>query len=256
MLLAIDAGNTNIVYALFDGAKLIHQWRTVTSELGKPIEVKKSLEMALSPLGLSEKNIKGGIIGSVVPRVNDIFSAFFKGLKITPFVVGEKGTNIGVNIQVDNPAEVGADRLLNVIAAFDLVPGPSIVIDLGTATTFDVVSNTGAYLGGIICPGIRLSLKALHDATAKLPHVAFSEPKSKSLIGKTTEEHIQMGIYWGYVSMIEGLIERYKKEHNPEKVIATGGLARSIAHNCKAIDIVDQNLTLNGLRLVYDLNKE
>ncbi|MCK5041243.1 MAG: type III pantothenate kinase [Sphingomonadales bacterium] len=256
MLLAVDAGNTNIVFALFDGENIVHQWRMITSEVSKAEHVASRFDAALKENSLSRKDITGGIVGSVVPRVNDALSLFFAELDIKPFFVGSPDTNIGVDINVETPSEVGADRLVNVIAAFALEKGPSIVVDFGTATTFDVVADNGAYLGGLICPGIRLSLKALHDATAKLPHVPFQEPESKSLIGKTTEEHIQFGIYWGYVSMIEGLISRYKKERGECLVIATGGLASSLAHNCEAIDLVDQNLTLQGLRQVYELNKE
>lgn len=256
MLLAVDAGNTNIVFALFEGEDIVHQWRMVTSELSNPNDVSDSLLAALDGSQIDKTRINGGIIGSVVPRVNGFLESFFETLGIKPLFIGADETDIGVAINVKTPGEVGADRIVNVIAAYAIEAGPSIVIDFGTATTFDVVANDGAYLGGLICPGIRLSLKALHDATAKLPHVPFEEPKGKSLIGKTTEEHIQFGIYWGYVSMIEGLIARYKKEHGACKVIATGGLANSISHNCKAIDLVDTNLTLQGLKLVYDLNKE
>lgn len=256
MLLAVDAGNTNIVFALFEGEEIVHQWRMVTSEVSKADNVYTSLSKSLAEKSISVESVTAGIVGSVVPRVNGALNSFFTGLGIKPYFVGAANTNIGVDINVETPSEVGADRLVNVIAAFALEKGPSIIIDFGTATTFDVVADNGAYLGGLICPGIHLSLKALHDATAKLPHVPFQEPESKSLIGKTTEEHIQFGIYWGYVSMIEGLISRYKKEQGPCLVIATGGLASSLAHNCEAIDIVDKELTLQGLRLVYELNKE
>jgi type III pantothenate kinase len=256
MLLAVDVGNTNIVFALFEGDKTIHQWRMNTSEVSQAGHILSSFNNILDEKSLVSDDIIGGVVGSVVPRVNNNIAAFFKELGIKPFYVGAAATNIGLDIKVDTPSEVGADRIANVIAAYALEKGPSIVIDFGTATTFDVVAADGAYLGGLICPGIKLSLKALHDATAKLPHVAFKEPESKSLIGKTTQEHIQFGIYWGYVSMIEGLISRYKNERGKCLVIATGGLARSLAHNCKAIDVVDQDLTLQGLRLVYELNKE
>lgn len=256
MLLAVDAGNTNIVFALFDGSELQHQWRMVTSEVSNANDVLDSCEKSMEKLSLNSKAITGGIVSSVVPRVNDLLESFFHELAISPYFIGTEGTDVGIKIKVETPSEVGADRLMNVVAAYALAKGPCIIVDFGTATTFDVVAGDGAYLGGLICPGINLSLKALHDATAKLPHVPFQEPQNKSLIGKNTEQHIQFGIYWGYVSMIEGLIERYKQEHGDCEIIATGGLAGSLAHNCKAIDLVDQNLTLDGLRLVYDLNKD
>jgi len=257
MLLTIDAGNTNTVFALMDGDQLVEQWRLSTDSQRTVDEYIVWISHLMALYGHSTQQVTGAIIASVVPpAVRPLTELCTKYFNCTPLVVGDKDVELGVEVRVTNPEEVGADRLVNTVAAFAKYGGLVVVLDFGTATTFDVVSADGAYIGGIICPGINLSLSALHQAAAKLPRIAVAAPESDRVTGKTTLECMQSGIFWGYISMIEGLVARLKKEHGGEmKIIATGGLASVFADWTDAIDTVSGSLTIDGLQLIYERNQ-
>lgn len=256
MLLTIDAGNTNTVFALIEGEKIVEQWRISTGDQRTVDEYMVWVSHLMALHGRDPKAVKGAIIASVVPQVVwPLTQLCKKYFSCEPLIVGAAGVELGVDVRVTNPAEVGADRLVNAVAGHELYGGPLVVVDFGTATTFDVVGRDGAYLGGIICPGINLSLHALHQAAAKLPRIAVTAPTSDRVTGKSTLEAMQSGIFWGYVSMIEGLVSRLKREHGEDiKVLATGGLAPVFANHTDAIGDVVGDLTLQGLRLIYERN--
>lgn len=258
MLLTIDAGNTNTVFALMDGDKLVEQWRISTRENRTSDEYLVWINQLMGLHGHSAASVKGAILASVVPQVVwPLTRLCEKYFECTPLVVGQAGVELGIEVRLPNPSEVGADRLVNAVAAQKKYGGPLTVIDFGTATTFDVVGADGAYLGGIICPGINLSLAALHQAAAKLPRIAVQAPTSERVTGTSTLEAMQSGIFWGYISMIEGLVERLRKEHGGIlKTIATGGLAPVFQNHTGAIDVIDGEITLAGLGMIYDLNKK
>lgn len=257
MLLTIDAGNTNTVFALMQGEEIVAQWRLSTSSQRTVDEYVVWISHLMALEGRDVKVVKGAIIASVVPPVvRPLTELCEKYFGCEPLIVGTPAVELGVDVRVTNPGEVGADRLVNTVAAHHLYGGPLVVLDFGTATTFDVVGADGAYLGGLICPGINLSLSALHAAAAKLPRIAVAAPENDRVTGKTTLECMQSGIFWGYVSMIEGLVVRLKKEHSPDmKVLATGGLAPIFSDWTNAIDDVSGGLTLDGLRLIYERNQ-
>jgi type III pantothenate kinase len=254
MLLVINANNTNTVFAMWDGAALKGSWRTATEGKRTADEYVVWLDHLLALEGLSRGDVDGAVIASVVPEVNfNLLTLCRKYCKTDPLVVGAKGVKLGTKALVDRPEEVGADRLVNTVAAHDRYKGPLIVVDFGTATTLDVVDAQGNYCGGVIAPGINLSLAALHMAAAKLPAVRIS--RTERVIGKDTVSCMQSGIYWGYVGLVEGLVGRIKTEVGAAmNVVATGGLAPLFAGATDAIDKVDPDLTLWGLRLVYGLN--
>ena len=256
MLLAIDAGNTNIVFALMDGADIRHQWRLETDDSRALEDYQSWLGKLLAEAGVEAGAIDGTIIASVVPKVLPPLKALCTEMfGADPLVIGE-GLDIGIEVRISAPDDVGADRLVNAVAAHGAQDGMSIVVDFGTATTFDVVHEDGAYLGGVICPGIKLSLKALFEAAAKLPLIEIKEPENGAVTGGSTEEAMQSGIFWGYIGLIEGIVTRLKAEHGGQVgVIATGGLAGIFADHTDAIDRVDRDLTVKGLRLIYDRNK-
>lgn len=256
MLLAIDAGNTNTVFALIEDGAILEQWRLSTDDQRTIEEYMVWISQLMMLHGRKPEEVTGTIIASVVPQVvwplSKLCINYFKS---QPMIVGAPDVDLGVEIDVKNPQEVGADRLVNAVAADHLYGGPLVVVDFGTATTFDVVGNDGAYLGGLICPGINLSLSALHQAAAKLPRIAVAAPTAKHITGKTTQEAMQFGVFWGYVGMIEGLVKRLKAEHSQDmKILATGGLAAIFANRTDAIDEVAGELTLEGLRLIYERN--
>ncbi|WP_020398884.1 type III pantothenate kinase [Kordiimonas gwangyangensis] len=256
MLLTIDAGNTNTVFALIEDKAIVEQWRISTFDQRTVDEYMVWISHLMALHGRDPKAVKGAIIASVVPQVVwPLTQLCKKYFGCEPLIVGTPGVELGVDVRVTNPAEVGADRLVNAVAGHALYGGPLVVVDFGTATTFDVVGRDGAYLGGIICPGINLSLHALHQAAAKLPRIAVSAPTSDRVTGKSTLEAMQSGIFWGYVSMIEGLVSRLKREHGEDiKVLATGGLAPVFANHTDAIGDVVGDLTLQGLRLIFERN--
>ncbi len=254
MLLAIDIGNSNIVIGVFQGEKLLATWRVATA-LHKMSDEYSALILNLMPhKNIKPQNIKEAIICSVVPSLLATFEELCRSyFKVKPLIV-EAGIKTGIRIAMDNPREVGADRVVNSAAALHLHGGPLIVIDFGTATTFDAVSKDGEYLGGAIAPGINISAEALFMRTAKLPQVELVAPRRA--IGKNSITAMQSGIIFGYVGLIEGIVARIKKELGGQvKVIATGGLAENITKETKIIDTIEKDLTLTGLRLINELNK-
>ena len=254
MLLAINANNTNTVFALWNGVTLKGNWRTATEARRTADEYVVWFDHLLALAKLSRGDIDGAVIASVVPEVNfNLVTLCRKYCNTDPLMVGEKGVKLGVKALVDRPEEVGADRLVNTVAAHDRYEGPLIVVDFGTATTFDVVDAKGNYTGGVIAPGINLSLAALTSAAAKLP--AIRVRRTDKVIGKDTESCMQSGIYWGYIGLVEGLVARIKTEFGAAmKTVATGGLAPLFEGSTPALETVDGALNLWGLRLIYDLN--
>lgn len=256
MLLTIDAGNTNTVFALLDGDKIVEHWRISTGDQRTVEEYMVWISHLMTLHNRNVEDVSGAIIASVVPQVVwPLTQLCKKYFKCQPMVIGSDDVDIGIDVRVTNPLEVGADRLVNAVAGDRLYGGPLVIVDFGTATTFDVVGSDGAYLGGLICPGINLSLSALHQAAAKLPRIAVTAPTEARVTGKSTQEAMQFGVFWGYVSMIEGLVTRLRAEHSDTmKIIATGGLAPVFAGHTDAIDSVSDDLTLQGMRIIFERN--
>jgi len=254
MLLAINANNTNTVFAVWDGDQLRGSWRASTDPKRTADEYVVWLDHLLALEKLGRKQLIGTIIGSVVPEANfNLLTLCRRYCQSEPLMVGDPGVEIGALALVDRPEEVGADRLVNTVAAHERYKGPLIVVDFGTATTFDVVDGAGNYCGGAIAPGVNLSLTALHLAAAKLPSVRIR--RTERTIGKNTVDCMQSGIYWGYVGLIEGIVARIKREFgDPMRVIATGGLAPVFDGVTDVIERVDPDLTLWGLRIIYRRN--
>jgi type III pantothenate kinase len=254
MLLAIDAGNTNVVFALVDGREIKTRWRIATDPRRTGDEYAVWLHQLLQLEGYSKANVTAAIIGTVVPRaLHNLEVLASKYFGVEAVIAGEGKAAWPIALDVDEPQNVGADRALNAISAHAKFPGDLIVIDFGTATTFDIVDYNGAYKGGIIAPGINLSLDALVNAAAKLPRIAIEVPEDKSVIGRTTASQMLTGVYWGYVAMMEGLVARLKKEiGRPVKVIATGGLATLFDKQTDLFDAVEPDLTIQGLSLLHE----
>ncbi|ROT95269.1 type III pantothenate kinase [Altererythrobacter sp. FM1] len=254
MLLAADVGNTNVVFALIDGHEIKARWRIATDPRRTGDEYAVWLLQLLKIEGVARKSIDQFIIGSVVPRAIHNLTVFAeKYFGKTPLIAGEGNAQWGLAIDVDEPRSLGADRALNTIAAHAKYDGDLIVVDFGTATTFDAVDFNGAYKGGIIAPGINLSLDALVGNTAKLPRIAIEAPANESVIGTNTEDQMLIGVFWGYVAMMEGLIARMKTEiGRPAKVVATGGLAILFDQHTEIFDAVDPDLTLEGLAILAE----
>lgn len=255
MILAVDVGNTNLVFALVDGSEIKARWRIATDPRRTADQYSVWLHQLLELEGFSRDDVEGVIIGTVVPRaLHNLEVLSEKYFRKTPLIAGQGRAEWPLQLDVDEPHNVGADRALNAVAAHAKHKGDLLVIDFGTATTFDVISATGAYTGGIIAPGINLSLDALVSAAARLPRIAIEAPQSNSVIGRTTESQMIIGIYWGYVSMIEGLSERIKREiGRPLTVVATGGLATLFDKHTNAFDVIEPDLTVQGLSLLYDM---
>ena len=255
MLLAIDAGNTNLVFALADDGAIKARWRIATDPRRTADQYSVWLHQLLELEGYSKSDVDAVIIGTVVPRALhnlEVLSSKYFGVE--PLIAGHGAAAWPLKLDVDEPQNVGADRALNAIAAHAKHPGDLIVIDFGTATTFDIVDSSGAYKGGIIAPGINLSLDALVTAAAKLPRIAIEAPETTSVIGRTTESQMHIGIYWGYVAMLEGLTERLKRDvGKPVTVVATGGLASLFGKHTKIFDAIEPDLTIQGLSRLYDL---
>lgn len=258
MLLTIDQGNTNTVFALLDGEAMVRKWRISTDDRRTADEYMVWISALLELAGIEPQAIDGAIIATVVPQgLFNLSLLCRRYFRCEPLVVGDPDVDLGVAIRIHNPREVGADRLVNAIAANALYGGPLIIVDFGTATTFDITSPGGDYLGGVICPGINLSLKALHEAAAKLPRIAVEAPVTDRVTGLSTLEAMQSGVFWGYVGLIDGISERLKAEHDPAmKVLATGGLAKIFYGKAKSIDLVDHDLTITGMRLIYERNRD
>ncbi len=258
MLLVIDVGNTNTVLGLFDEESLQHDWR-IRTEIDHTIDEYGVLIYNLyqsSRMKAKEiKSVSAIIISCVVPPMLNILEPLcIKYFNIKPMIVGP-GIKTGMPIFYDNPREVGADRIVNAVAAYDKYHKESIIVDFGTATTFDYVSPKGEYMGGCIAPGIVISSEALFEKASKLPRVEFSKPKM--IITKDTVSAMQAGIMFGYAGLVDGIVERMKAEVKTKPlVIATGGLARIVAQETKSIDKIEEMLTLDGLRIIYNLNKK
>jgi type III pantothenate kinase len=246
MLLAIEQGNTNTLFAVHDGERWIAQWRAATDPARTADEYAVWLSQLLAMANLSLAAVDGCIISSVVPQsIFNLRNLSRRYLKVEPMIIGEN-VELGIAVRIEKPSEAGADRLVNAVGAHITYPGALLVIDSGTATTFDIVAADGAFEGGVIAPGINLSMQALHAAAARLPRVAIQRPPR--VIGKDTVGAMQSGIYWGYVCLIEGLIGRIKAEYAaPLTVIGTGGVASLFEGATKAIDRFDHDLTILGL---------
>ncbi|HKT86292.1 MAG TPA: type III pantothenate kinase [Novosphingobium sp.] len=254
MLLAIDAGNTNVVFALFDGREIKGRWRIATDPRRTGDEYAVWLMQLLAIRGIEREKVDTIIISTVVPRALHNLEILCRHyFNVEPLVAGVGKADYAIDIDVDEPRSLGADRAVNAIAAHAKHGGDLIIVDFGTATTLDVVDFHGAYKGGIIAPGINLSLDALVGNTAKLPRIAIEVPTSKSVIGSNTEDQMLIGVFWGYVAMIEGLIARMKGEiGRPAKVIATGGLAVLFNEATDLFDAVDPDLTIEGLAILAE----
>jgi len=258
MLLAIDSGNTNIVFAVFDDAGTVRgEWRSSTDGDRTADEFGVWLDRLMQLNGLERADITDSIIATVVPAtlfsLKTLCRTYFN---CEPLVIGEKGVDLGLAIRLDKPDDVGADRLVNAVSAHERYKGPLVIIDFGTATTFDVIARDGGYEGGAIAPGINLSLEALHQAAAQLPRVAVTRPGK--VIGRSTVEAMLSGTFWGYVGLIEGLVARIRQEFGePDlRVIATGGLAPLFTEYCDVIEVADADLTLRGLLSIHRRNRK
>ena len=253
MLLAIDVGNTNIVFALVKSGDIRARWRIATDPRRTADEYAVWLRQLLELEGYTTDDVDAVMIGTVVPRATHNLEVLASKYFRTPAqIAGHGSADWPIALEVDEPQSVGADRALNAMAAHSKYDGDLIVVDFGTATTFDHVGPSGAYKGGIIAPGLNLSLDALVSAAAKLPRIAIEEPKGNSVIGRTTADQMQIGIYWGYVSMMEGLIERLRREIGGKvTVIGTGGLAALFDKRTNVFDAVEPDLTIQGLSLLY-----
>ena len=256
MLLAIDVGNTNTVFALHDGEAFIAEWRCNTESVRTADQYFVWLNQLMVHRGLSTGLIKEVVISNVAPatlfNLRVLCDRYFD---CRPLVIGKEGCHLPVDVRVDNPSEVGADRLVNTVSAYTTYGPNLIVLDFGTATTFDVVGADGAYVGGVIAPGINLSLEALKNAAAHLPHIDITQPQQ--VVGKNTVACMQSGAFWGYVALIEGISSRISAEREREMtVISTGGLSPLFARATATIKHVDPDLTVRGLVGIHNYNKE
>lgn len=254
MLLTIDVGNTNIVYGLFDGARLVHQFRVESSRNRTSDEYAVVVRQLLDMQGVRPSDVHAAIVASVVPALTEPMLALVRrAFGLEALVVGP-GIRTGMAILYENPREVGADRIVNAVAAFERYGRALIVVDFGTATTFDCVSAKGEYLGGVIAPGIHISADALFARAARLPRVEIVKPAK--VVGRNTAHSMQSGIVYGYVALVDGLVDRLVEELGTScAVVATGGLARMIAPLSRTIEDVDDELTLVGLRILYERNQ-
>lgn len=253
MLLAIEQGNTNTLFAVHDGSDWVAQWRTATQSTRTGDEYAVWLYQLLAMADLKFEMLDACIISSVVPQsVFNLRNLARRYLKVEPLVIGEN-VDLGIPVRLEKPSEAGADRLVNAIGAHAVFPGDLIIIDSGTATTFDIVAADGGFEGGVIAPGINLSMEALHAAAAKLPRVAIRRPVKT--IGRDTVGAMQAGVFWGYIALIEGLIARIKAEWGrPMTVVATGGVASLFQGATDAIDHFDSDLTIRGLLEIHRRN--
>ena len=254
MLLAADVGNTNVVFALFDGREIKARWRIATDPRRTGDEYAVWLLQLLEIEGVARKEIEHIIFASVVPRANHNLTVLSeKYFNISPIIAGQGKAAWPFEIDVDQPSSLGADRALNILAAHEKYGGDLIVVDFGTATKLEAIDFNGAYKGGVIAPGINLSLDALVGKTAKLPRIAIKAPESNSVIGRNTEDQMLIGIFWAHVAMMEGLIERMRTEiGRPAKVVATGGLAILFDEKTEIFDYVDADLTIQGLAILAE----
>jgi len=253
MLLVIDVGNTNTVLGIFEGDRLVEHWRLTSSRSRTTDEYGILLKTLFDMSDVKMQDIHGCIIACVVPPMQGIYEEMVhRYFKLQPLMIGP-GVRTGMPILYENPREVGADRIVNAVAAFEIFEGACIVVDFGTAITFDAISDKGEYLGGSICPGIAISADALYTRASRLPRVEMKLPER--VVGRNTVASIQSGLVFGYTSLVDGMVHRIVEEYgSPMNVIATGGLARVIADSSETIEMVDEDLTLTGLRILYERN--
>lgn len=256
MLLAIDTGNTNTLFAIHDGKDWVIEWRIATDSTRTADEYAVWFHQLLEMQGLSFKDISDCVISTVVPQgLFNMRNLARRHLNIDPIIVGEEGVDIGIGVRIDNPEQVGADRLVTALGAVQRYDGPLIIVDSGTATTFDVVSGDRHFEGGIIAPGINLSVKALHEAAARLPRIEIKKPAR--VIGKDTVGAMQSGIFWGYISLIDGLVKQIIEEDGRDfTVIGTGGVASLFEGASATIQHYDSKLTIDGLYEIWRLNRQ
>ena len=256
MLITVDAGNTNITLGVFKEKKVYATFRMTTQMARTSDEYGVLIAEMLGRKGISPKDIEAVIISSVVPKIMySLTNGIYKYIGLHPIVI-EAGTKTGIKIQRANPREVGTDRIVDAVGAYELYGGPCIVIDFGTATTYDLITKDGTFAAGVTSPGIRICAKALWNDTAKLPEIEIKKPES--ILGKDTITSMQAGIVYGYIGQTEYIIDNMKKESGllNAKVIATGGLSTLIDSETDSIDYIDKDLTLEGLKLIYEKNKE
>ena len=255
MLLAIDTGNTNTLFAIHDGKEWAVEWRIATDAARTADEYAVWFHQLMEMQGLKFSDVSACVISTVVPQsLFNMRNLARRHLKVEPIIIGDEGVKIGVGVRTDNPKEVGADRLVTALGAVQKYKGNLIIIDSGTATTFDVVSEDRHFEGGIIAPGINLSVRALHEAAAQLPRIAIIKPNK--VVGKNTVEAMQSGIFWGYIGLIDGLVRKIIEEDGREfTVIGTGGVASLFQGASETIEHYDSNLTIDGLLEIWRLNK-
>ncbi len=256
MILVMDVGNTNIVLGVYEGKKLLQHWRMGTDKEKASDEFGMFIVSLFYNWKLEKEKVEAVIIGSVVPQIMySLDHAIKKYFNIDPIIVGP-GIKTGINIKYENPREVGADRIVNAVAGYELYGGPVIIVDFGTATKFEAVTSKGEYLGGAICPGVKIAADALFQKTAKLPKIELVKPES--VIGRSTIANLQSGIIFGHIGQVDYIVAKMKKEMKEDniKVVATGGLARLIAGESSMIDEINGLLTLDGLRIIYERNKQ
>lgn len=256
MILVIDVGNTNITYGVFDGKELVNSFRMMSTVQRTSDEYGISIRELLFLNQVKSEDIEGCIIASVVPNVmHSLINAVVKYLEVTPLIVGP-GIKTGIRLTSDNPKEIGADRIVDAVGAYEKYGGPVLVLDFGTATTYDLITEDGKFEVGITAPGIRISAKALWEDTAKLPEIEIKKPKS--ILARETITSMQAGLMYGQIGQTEYIIQKVKEESGISnlRVVATGGLGKIIADETDAIDVYDRDLTLEGLRLIYEKNTD
>jgi type III pantothenate kinase len=251
-LLVVDVGNTNVVLGVYHGDELLHSWRLATARERTADEYGILVKQLTD--GTINGSLEGVIVSSVVPPLDSTMATMIEKYFGVEALFVEPGVKTGIAIQVDNPQEVGADRIVNCVAVHEKYGGPSIIVDFGTATTFDVVTADAKYIGGVIAPGITISAEALFARAARLPRVDIRRPPT--VIGTNTVVNMQSGLYFGYLGLVDGILTRMKREvPGVKKVIATGGLAALLARDSEHIEEVDEDLTLKGLKIIYDRNR-